>query len=184
MTFKGMETRKLLLIASLALLALLVLDRLVVSPLLAGWRERQERIAELRIQLAQADNLLGQESRWLRWREEAAERLLPVNQADAENQLLGLVDGWAREAGLKVTSLRPLWKETPAKRLLLELQISGSGNMASLTRFLHAIETGHTAIAVEQLDLSAQDQDGRELGLNMRVSGLCRDSAVRTGAGR
>ncbi len=178
MKLNALSRRQLLLIAVLGLLGLLVLDHLIFSPVLNGWRARQDRIAELRGWLAEGDNLLDQETRWLRRREEMMERLLPENRSVAENQLLGLVNDWARESGLKVTSLRPLWKETETREPLLELQVAGTCGIQSLTRFLYAVETARTAVAIEQLDLSAQGQDGRELGMTLRLSGLCQGGAV------
>ncbi len=180
----GIDRRKWLLAGAIGFLGLLVLDRLVLSPTLAGWRDRQDLIVQRRAQLADGNNLLDQETRWLRRRDEMQQRLLPPDKANAEKQLLGLVDDWARDSGFKLTALRPLWKQTEAREPLLELQVNGTGGMSAITRFLYAVETAPTAIAIEQLELSAQGQDGRELGLNMRWSGLCGGIAAKSRSSR
>ena len=178
MNVQRINRRSPLLIAAIGVLALFALDRLLLSTVLASWRDRQEQIATLQARLAQGDNLLDQETRWLRWREETGQRLLPENRSSAENQMLALVDGWARDGGLQVTALRPGWKQTDSKEPLFELQLTGSGGIASITRFLYAAETASSAVAIEQLELSAQNQDGRELGVNMRLTGLCQGNVA------
>jgi hypothetical protein len=173
---------RLLLFGALAALALLGLDRLVLTPCLVAWRARSEEILRLRLAAVQGGALIDQESRWLRWRDETNARLLPVAAGEAESTLLGKVDGWARSAGLAVTSLRPRWKQGAQQTRLLELQVVGSGAPAAVMGFMYQLETCPLALAVERLELVPRSPDGNELALDVRLSGLCQ-AAAGTGKG-
>ena len=173
---------RLLLYAAGGCLGLLLLDHFVLSPFIASWRERAETIHRLRSSLAQGAGLIDQEARWLRWRDDYRARLLPGTPADAENRLLNQVDGWARQAGLRLTSLRPHWKEsgTGQPQTVLELQVGGNGSMSAVVGFVHSLETAPLTLAVEQLELAPGRQDQSALTLDLRISSLCQASAVRS----
>jgi len=174
----GRDRRKPLLICATALILVLAVDRMLFSPALAHWRDRQQQIEALRIQLAHADNLLDQETRWLRRRQDMQQRLLPADKSGSEDQLLGLVDKWASSAGIQVTGLRPLWKQTRDQQALLEMQITGVGDIVATCRFLYAVESSAVAIAVDYFELTAQVNDGRKLALNLRISALPQSSII------
>ncbi len=171
---------RLLVYAAGTCLALLLADRVVLSPVLATWDERAEAIREFRASLAQGATLLDQEARWLRWRDEAQARLLPAAPAEAESQLLTRVDGWARQASLRLTSLRPRWKDLGGGKTRLELQVTGTGSMNAVAGFVNSLETVPVAVAIEQLELRPARQDSTELTLDLRISGLCQSGATRS----
>jgi hypothetical protein len=171
---------RLLVSAAVACLALLLADRLVLTPLIQGWRERADELARLRAAIAQGDALVAEETRWLRQREEHAARMLPAASADAENAMLTHVNAGARETGLAVSSLRPRWTETPRRVPLLELQIAATGNLDAVVRFLHHLETGPLAIAVDAAELVPMRPDGSVISLDLRISGLSRGALATT----
>ncbi|MBN2449083.1 MAG: hypothetical protein JXR77_01760 [Lentisphaeria bacterium] len=178
----SVHRERLLLIGAGAGVLLLVLDRLVLNPFLAAWRTRADTIRELETSLVHGLAMVDQESRWLRWRREANERLLPGEAAAAENALLTRVDAWARRAGLTVTSLRPRWKEMPDRRSIPELQVIGGGSMSAVVQFVHQVETSPLAVAVEHLEITPGTRQSAALVVDLRISGLCAaaGSAART----
>ena len=176
-----LKRERLLVIAAGGCLALLLLDHFLLTPFFAAWRARSETIHELRAKIAQGTALVDQEPRWLKWRDDYNARLLSAVPADAESKLLNQVDGWARQAGLRLTSLRPRWKEGGKDRSMLELQVTGNGSMDAVVRFLFSLETAPLAVAVEQLEMMSGRQDSTELALDLRLSGLCQPSANRGG---
>lgn len=175
-----LNRERLLLIIAGGSLLVLALDHFVFGPLVASWRERSEAIRQLRTRMAQSTVLLDQEARWLRWQTDYRARLLPGATAEAESQLLTRLDSWARQAGLRLNSLRPRWRDQDNTPVALELQLSGNGSLAAVINFIHSLETAPLALAVEQLELVQSQQGGSELSLNLRLSGLCRSSTTRS----
>ncbi len=179
-----LSRERLLIVLAAAAVGLLLLDRVLVTPLLARWRAASDEVDALRAQLTQGGAVVGQEARWLRWRDEAEARLLPAEAGAAESVLLTQVDGWARQAGLTVQSLRPRWQEIKGQGNRPELQVVGSGPMAAVALFLHQVETSPLAVAVEHLVLAGTGKAGAPLRLELRLSGLCQAPAAPSSAVR
>ncbi len=177
----GLGRQRVLALAAGSALLLLLLDRVVFTPVLAGWRARAAEIATLQAAIATGSALLDQETRWQRWRDETGTRLLPAAPADAEGRLLTQVDGWARQAGLKVTALRPQWQPRSGGLPLVQLQVTASGPLSAIVPFLYQLETAQTALAIEQLSLTPARQEGGDLSLDVRLSGLCATAVGREG---
>lgn len=171
---------RLLLLLAGACIALLVLDRLVLTPLLRRWQDRAEEVRRLRASIAQGNGIISQEARWLRWRDAAEGRLLPGEPAAAESLLLTQVDAWARQSGLTVKTLRPRWQEVKGQGSLPELQVAGTGTLSAVVRFLYQVETSPLALAVEHLELASGGKDESALRVDMRISGLLHEGASRT----
>jgi hypothetical protein len=171
---------RLLLGAALGCL-LLVLDRLALTPFLGAWRVRAEEIASLRAAVDQAAVLMDQEGRWLQWRDDLAARLLPAAAGDAESQLLGQVDGWARSAGLAVSSLRPRWSQGPDRIPRLQLQVAGTGPLLAVLAFLYQVEASPLAVALDQVELVPRNADGTEIAIDVCLSALCQSAAGKGG---
>ncbi len=173
MNLLRLPRERLLMAGAAAGLLLLGLDRLAFTPFLNAWRNRADEIRRLRTDVEQGAALMDQETRWLRWRDDLAARLLPAAPGEAESRVLSQMDGWARAAGLALHSLRPRWTEGPDRAPRLEFQVAGSGSLQSVTAFLYQVETSPIAIAVEQLELVPRNPEGTEVSLDLRVSGLC-----------
>ena len=184
MTLRQMGRERLLLVGAVAGFSLLALDRLLLTPALTAWHARADEIQRLRLSLAQGAAVVDQESRWLRWRDEMATRLLPALAGDAESALLGRVDQWARSAGFTVSSLRPRWRDREQRVPVLELQVAGSGPLSAVAAFLHQVETSTVAVAVEHVELLPRTGEGGDLALELRLSALCQSAAGKGGVGR
>ena len=110
-----METKnreKLLLIATGGCLVLLLLNWLVISPLIASWHHRAERIAELRKSLEDGAMLLRrQDTIRGRW-EQMSTNALSSTPTVAERQLFDAFDRWVRESRVTEGSFKPELKPT------------------------------------------------------------------------
>ena len=164
--------QRLLIIVALALLALLVADRLVFTPLVHSWRARTERIASLRKDVAAGTVLLQREkSLRTRWSQMRA-NTLPNNPSSAEQQLLKAVDAWAQESRVSVTGLTPQWKHDADEYMTLECRVDAAGDLATLSQFLFDIEKSPSAVKIDSVELTARDNAGQDLALGLRLSGL------------
>jgi hypothetical protein len=159
-------------IAAIAGVALLVSDRLVINPLLRGWRERATRIAELEKSVNQGA-LLQQRGplireRWDRMRTNA----LPDNVSAAENEVLKAVERWSEDSRISISAIKPQWKRAGEDYMTLEIRADAFGSIQALTRFLYNVEKDPLALKVEAVEITSRDNDGQQLSLALQVSGL------------
>lgn len=163
--------QKILTIVAVSALALLVLDHLVLTPLGHVWTKRSERIAELSKDLTQGKLLLQRQNtirdRW----SNMSSNTLPVNLSMAESKVLKSVDNWTQDSGISFTSIKPQWKQNADDYVTLECRADAFGDMQSLTRFLYDLEK-ESALRVEDVEISSRDNDGQQLSLGVRFTGL------------
>ncbi|MGA4644908.1 GspMb/PilO family protein [Limisphaera sp. 4302-co] len=168
-----------LLLAAVAAVGLLVADRFVLTPLARSWKERSERIVQLRARVHQGRLLLDREaSLRARWQNMLA-NLLPAEPSQAEARLLGAVERWAAVSQVTVTSVRPQWRRAADEAPVLECRVDASGSLAALTRLLYEMERDALAVKVDQLELTARDDTGSQLALGLQVSALVSNAVPR-----
>lgn len=159
------------LVAGLAV-ALWVGDRLVLTPLTRGWKERSARITELRRSIEQGALLLDRErainERWTSMKTNT----LPNDVSAAENTVLQAFDRWSRESRVSISSIKPLWKSGDDGASTVEFRADASGSLQAVSRFLYEIEKDPLALRIESVQLSARDNNGQELALGLQLSGL------------
>ncbi len=163
--------------AALAIVATLCIgglfaDRLVVTPLVDGWRARRQKIGKLELELVRARALLDREALLRQRRDAMARGMLPSDISAAESLVLNEITRWAKESGIRLTSLRPGSRENADGPDQLELRASATGTMSALVRFLFELETAPLALSVETLDMSPRKQADTALVLTLRVTGL------------
>lgn len=169
----GIKNRQQLLVilAGLAVVFLLG-DNFVLTPLTKAWKDRSDRIAELRKKVAQGRVLLDREAsihgRWDHMRTNT----LPSNVSAAETQVLRSFDRWSRESRIGVTSLKPQWKRAGEDYTTLEYRCDAFGNIQAVLRFLYDIEKDPMGIRIESVELTSRDNNGEQLSLSLQVSGL------------
>jgi len=151
----------------------LAVDRLVLTPQLEAWDERANRIAQLERDVAKAAALAEREADWdARWNELLAQAL-PLNASAAESATLKAVNEWARQSRISLVSIKP--RPIGADQLewsQLEFRASGRGTLDGLARFLYLLESSPMGLRVEDMEITAREQDSRELGIELRFTGL------------
>jgi hypothetical protein len=164
--------QQLLVILAAAGAALLIGDRLVLSPLVAGWQARSKQIAELTKQVSQGSLLVSRDSvirdRWDQMRNST----LPEDVSAAENEVLRAFERWSQESRISVSSIKPQWKRAGEDYMTLECRADAFGSIEALTRFLYEVEKDPLALRVEAVEIAARDNDGQQLSIGLQVSGL------------
>ena len=159
-------------IVAIVALALLVGDRLVISPLTAAWKERSSRIANLQRSVSQGSLLLDREasirSRWSSMRTNT----LASEVSAAENQALSAFDRWSRESRIGINSIKPQWRRYAEDYATLECRVDAFGSLPALTRFLYEIEKSPVALKVDAVEITSRDDRGDQLTLGLQISGL------------
>lgn len=168
----GKDRQGILILAALIGLGLLVSDKLIFSPLIRLWKERNARIESLRKSVNTGALLLerasGIEQRWASMKKTA----LPSDTSEAENQILKSVERWAQESRISFTSIKPQWKRSADDYTTLECRADAFGDLQSVSRFIYALERDPLALRIEDLQVTARDNLGQQLSLGVRFSGL------------
>lgn len=170
MTAKRRE--RMLIAAAVTAVGLLVADRFVLTPLTALWKAQAEESGELAKQIADGALLVERattlEERW----KEMRRRSLPKSTSDAEDKLLNAVGKWAEDVSLQVDSIAPRWVMSEKEGSRLEVRLSAKGDMESIARFLHRLETDSLPVKLEDVELRPRDEKGQEMTLDARFSGI------------
>lgn len=169
---KAKNRQQLLLWIAGAAVGLLLVETVVVDPLVALWKPRATRLAQLRKSVADGALLLERETDLHATWNGMRTNTLPRETSAAESQMLRAFAGWARDGNVTLNSVRPQWKRQSDDYQALECRVDVAGNLPSLTRFLYAIETDPLAVRVDDVQLTVRDSAGQQLTLNLEVSGL------------
>jgi len=152
--------------------ALLIGDKLVLTPLAASWQARSKQIAELTKQVSQGSLLVSRDSvirdRWDKMRNST----LPEEVSAAENEVLRAFERWSQESRISISSIKPQWKRAGDDFMTLECRADAFGSIQAVTRFLYEVEKDPLALRVEAVEITARDNDGQQLTIGLQVSGL------------
>lgn len=164
--------QRFLLILTVAAAGLYIADLAVFEPLDAWWAGRSARIAVLRKQVAEGQQLIQREpalrSRWDRIRTNS----LPADPSLAEQKVLKALDAWSREAGAEIVDRIPQWKGDAEDHQTLNCRIEATGSLSSLTQLLYRIERGPMTLKLDSVQLGTRDTTGQMLTLGVQVNGL------------
>ena len=136
---------------------LFVLDRAVLSPAAAHWKEQSERIASL------------------------SEKVKRGDLSAAESDVFKAISRWARESRIGFTSLNPQWREHRDEGYdTYECRASATGDQAAIGRLLYEIETDALPARIEECEVTARDAQGKQLLLAARFSFIRINDAGRS----
>jgi hypothetical protein len=155
-----------------AVVGLLVADKLIITPLTAGWKERATRIAELRKSVTQGEQLILRGDRIRERWDSMRTNTLPDDVSSAENQVLKAFERWSDDSRISVSGIKPQWKRATEEYMTLECRADAFGNVHALTRFLYSLEKDPLALRVESVEITSRDETGQQLALAIQVSGL------------
>lgn len=167
------ERRKFLLIVTASLCVCgVIVDRFIIPPLVALWKERAERIEELNARIAKGSLLLEREAMLRERWENMKQSALPNDASVAQNEILKAVDRWAQTSNLKMTSIKSQWRPIDERYTTLECQTSGAGDLHAIARFLYELERSPLPLKVEKYELSTRDENGATIALGVQFSGI------------
>ncbi len=164
--------QRILAIGAAAGLALLIADKLVLTPLIAGWKERSTRIAELRKSVGQGTLLIGRDPQIRERWDSMRTNTLPDDVSLAENEVLKAFERWSQDSRINVSSIKPQWKRAGDDFMTLECRADAFGSIQAVARFLYNVEKDPLALKVEAVEITSRDNDGQQLSLALQVSGL------------
>ncbi len=165
--------QRLLMVLAGAAVALLILDRVLFTPLSNTWTKHSAEITQLQKSVTNGRAMIERGPQMKRVWSDMEAGALPKDPANAEQDLLTAFDGWGRSSGITLGSIKPQWKRGTTDRYsLLECRIDASGTLSSLTRFLYELEKSPLALRVDSVEFTSRDDSGSKLTLALVVTGL------------
>lgn len=164
--------QQLLVVAAIVVLALFATDKLLFEPLVGVWKSRAEHLTKLRAEVTE-DRLLVRREPVVRaqW-EQLQSNTLTNNESAAEQKVYQAIDSWAQESRATLSAVSPQWKQDADDYMTLQCRLDVGGDLATLSRFLYALEKDPMALRLESLELNAHDKGGQQLTLAVQFSAL------------
>ena len=168
-------------ITTAALLALLLMDRVVFTPLHENRAALEDRTQMALSRMEYAGVLMNRRKQVAsRWRA-MVEDGLKSNSAEAESAVMHAVHDWSQETGLSLSSLRPERTETKKEGLKeITFRASATGSMNAVGRFLWRLESSALPVRVLELQLGTRKEGTDDLSLQLRISALCLAEETQT----
>lgn len=152
------------------IVGLFLLDRMVLSPAIAGWKAQSIRLAALRQKVERGQQLLEREKTLrTRWSEMQSANL-PENISDAENDVYKALSRWTLDSRVSFTSLTQQWRSHDEGYDTFECRATATGDQSALARLVYEIETDPLPARIEECEIAARDAQGKSLGLSLRFS--------------
>ena len=165
------KRERIIFVATVAVVGLLVLDQVVLTPLQNSYDQLAGRQRALLMQQQQDSAWLSRQKTLARL-SRAMNAQMPASPAAAESQLLHAVRDAADESGVTLSLLNS--RRSSGQTPLMEtfLQTTASGSMRAVSQFLWRLETAKIPLHCSQLTLSTPHDGVDNLSVDMRLSTL------------
>jgi hypothetical protein len=151
-------------VATMAVVALLVLDRFFVSPLFA---RRQELDAEVMTQQRQWDR----SQKLVTDSKRMGKKWVEMSSAlKAESQILDNVIEWARGAGMTVSSSKPERTDVGKEFIQTTSRVTGTGTMAQIGNFLWRIQHASIPVRITDMQITSKKEGSDDLSIQLGIA--------------
>lgn len=169
---KIQNRQQFLIILTAVAAVLLIGNSVIYEPLAGWWSTRSAEITKLKDDIKEGNRLIRREAddrkQWKTYRDNA----LPPNTSLASQQVINALDDWASVSGAEVESIMPQWKNDSTNYMTYNCHVQAHGTMSAVSQFIYQIEKGPMALKLDSMDLSAHDDYGQNLQLDLQISGL------------
>lgn len=173
------KRERLILIVTVAVLMIFLLDRFILTPVLDARGEILSQKQELIREMEKANNLFNQKRRVSPQWEEMVNGGLNSDVSSTESIVLNALRNWAQSHGLTLSSIKPEHEKGQGEIMQeIKFNLSCSGNMSSVGRFLWQVENTTLPLRITEFQLGSREEDGKEMSLHMKLSALYLVEAV------
>jgi Tfp pilus assembly protein PilO len=162
----------LLVVITVAVVALAILVNFIFPPILGWWSARQKQISDLHAEIKDGGQMIKRESVIRNHWQDMQASALSSDMSQAEQQFLKAMDGWSHDSGAEITSIMPQWKNDGTNYITLDCRVETSGDLNSLSQFIYQIEKGPMMVRLDSVELSSHDVNGQQLTLGVEINGL------------
>lgn len=157
---------------TLAVMVIMLADRMVITPWLRYRTAMSEEIDFLSNDLERTRILIARQDRFSPVWDQALGETLHFDRAAAESQILHAVRAWARASGLNVVSIRPERIIQHDRMEEMVFQLSGQGSLAAVVEFLFRLESSPLPVKAVELQLGTRTEGRDDLVLQLKLSTL------------
>jgi len=168
------KREKYIVICTMAILAVFVLDRYALTPLLGMREETRTRKQQVSAQWNKAFGLLDrQELLEKRWRT-YSEQGVCENASDTTSRVLHEVRNWSGQYGVNLSSITPDRVSSKEEENFQEITflVSGTGNMNAIGQFLYQLEHTTLPLRLKDIQLSSRQEAADDMSLQVRISAI------------
>lgn len=166
------KREKLIAITLAGSLGLLLADRWLLTP----YMEERDRVSSQNelaaAELERAEQLLFNQTRVQRTWHELTEAGLETDTAAAESKALHAIRDYSQNARVELQSLKTDRASRTGEFLQLRLQATGSGNIASIARFLRQVETTKMPLRVTEFRANARKDGVDDITFSLSLAAL------------
>lgn len=164
------KREQLILIVTMAAVAVLALDRLVLSSLIDLRNETLAQKDTLQGQIARVQSLMSRRKqlapKWL----EIVRSGLKNDPGEAESQVLHAFHDWSQEAGISLTLKPDRLPEKTTRMPEISFLAAGTGSLRGIARLLWRIETASFPIKTTLVAITSHKEGTDDLSFQIRAS--------------
>jgi len=159
-------------VATVAVVGVLVLDQFLISPLFARRAELDNEVQIKRGDWEHNQKLVTDSKRMgKRWTEiSSASGPLKRDESQSESQMLQNVLEWARGAGMEVPSFKRERVEREKDFVKVTFRATGTGSMNQVARFLWRLRTATMPVRITDLQIGSRKEGTDDLSLQLGIS--------------
>jgi hypothetical protein len=98
---------------------------------------------------------------------------LKSDVAEARSQLLYALSGWAKEAGVGLSSLKEGRTTTEGRWIQINTQATATGSQKAIANLLWRVESASIPVRVSEMTINSRREGTDDLQINLGVSTLC-----------
>jgi hypothetical protein len=166
-----------------AVLLLFLVDRYAWTPYLDARDSLAADLADARDRQTKARHLINDDKVNRRTFDQMVADGLKSDPSAAESQMLHAIDDWTRDARLSPPNVKRERMEQDKQFGRIVFRVNGSGNMASIARFLWDVQTSKLPTHIVDLQIASRQgsKEGTDdLTLNVAISTLVRGQVPAT----
>ena len=153
-------------------LALLALDRLVLTPLTDRREQLAAELVAAEAERQRADQVILNGKRANKRWDTMLAGGLKDGVPEAESQALHALGDWANDAGITLTSLKPQRVERREQFDIVTVRATANGSLRSIGQFLWRLQTADIPMRITDMQVSSRKEGTDDLSLQLGVSTL------------
>lgn len=157
-------------IVTLAVVGILLLDRIIVTPLMDQKADLDTKLVSARDDQASANRLFATSRRLDREWHVAAGRSLKSNESEAESQILNAIGEWVQYSGISMSATKRERTEKDKEFVKITYRATATGTMRQVGQFLWKIQTAAIPVRITDISINSRKDGTDDLAVQMGIA--------------